>query len=64
MPYIKCYDDHKDYLMTDHCVHSDFRSLGGRVSGFMVECLRVRRVKSLLVDWKAVSSEGVLGWGT
>ena len=30
----------------------------------MVECLRVRRVESILVDWKVASSEDVLGEGT
>ena len=63
MPHIKCYDDHKGYLMTDHCVQSDFRFPVGRVVGFMVEYLRVRRVKSFQVNCKVVSSRDVLGEG-
>ena len=30
----------------------------------MVECLQARRVESLYVDWKTVSSKDVLGEGT
>ena len=37
--HIKCYEDHKGYLMTDRYVQSDFRSPGCRVVSFMVEWL-------------------------